>query len=421
VSLSVAAAGCTGFIDNEPTETVSDLVTNLCAGKGFNRNEGARLFEHETFGGNGRTCATCHDPATNFTVSPADAKRRFEANPNDPLFVGDGSDDGNGNGVSRMLEDATIAITMPLPANIRIKDSKARTVTVNRGIFTLRDSPAVEKPNVVFEPALMWDGRAGNLQDQALDAIVTHAQPDSMPKAKDLAKIALYQTTDEFFTSQEMKDFACSDGPAPGLPEGRTESEKRGRNFFVSRPQPTEPPFDLRCSNCHDGPLLNEHDGGDGFPDVKGAKFEDVFVATFNEGGNPLIDFIVTNPDGSEWTLTTSDPGRLLVSTATPVCPSDVCLPCDIFIPYNPELESKRGNICAVEPFDVVAFKIPSLRNIKNTAPYFHDNSAKTLEEVMAHYVNLFQLAFDEGLPPGGDGRLTQQDVDDIIAYMQLL
>src|SRR6187401_347387 len=68
------------------------------------RQDGKHLFERETFGGNGRTCATCHTSETG-TVSPEEARRRFEANPRDPLFLHDGSDDGNGHGVSRMLKD----------------------------------------------------------------------------------------------------------------------------------------------------------------------------------------------------------------------------------------------------------------------------------------------------------------------------
>src|SRR5688572_2334746 len=67
------------------------------------RKDGKHLFERETFGGNGRTCATCHGAATG-TVSPEDAQRRFKADPNDPLFLHDGSDDGQGHGVSRMLK-----------------------------------------------------------------------------------------------------------------------------------------------------------------------------------------------------------------------------------------------------------------------------------------------------------------------------
>ena len=43
---------------------------------GFNKknptaiDRGRRLFEKETFGGNGRTCATCHAAEENFALSP---------------------------------------------------------------------------------------------------------------------------------------------------------------------------------------------------------------------------------------------------------------------------------------------------------------------------------------------------------------
>ncbi len=45
---------------------------------------GRALFFNETFGGNGRTCGTCHPAENNFTIDPA-----FIATlpPNDPLFV----------------------------------------------------------------------------------------------------------------------------------------------------------------------------------------------------------------------------------------------------------------------------------------------------------------------------------------------
>ena len=45
--------------------------------------DGRFLFEQETFGGNGRTCLTCHARDTG-TVSPLDAQRRFALNRRDP-------------------------------------------------------------------------------------------------------------------------------------------------------------------------------------------------------------------------------------------------------------------------------------------------------------------------------------------------
>ena len=45
---------------------------------------GRRLFENETFGGNGRTCATCHPADNNFTIDPAFIAKLPRR---DPLFV----------------------------------------------------------------------------------------------------------------------------------------------------------------------------------------------------------------------------------------------------------------------------------------------------------------------------------------------
>lgn len=56
-------------------------------------------------------------------------------------------------------------------------------------------------------------------------------------------------------------------------------------------------------------------------------------------------------------------------------------------------------------------FKIPLLRNIALTAPYFHDGSAKTLKkavEVMVKYQTPYQ-------------KLSDQDVDDIVAFLHSL
>jgi cytochrome c peroxidase len=42
----------------------------------------------------------------------------------------------------------------------------------------------------------------------------------------------------------------------------------------------------------------------------------------------------------------------------------------------------------------------PNLHGIAKTAPYFHNNSADTLEEVVDHYVQLFHL-INAVAPPG--------------------
>ncbi len=53
---------------------------------------------------------------------------------------------------------------------------------------------------------------------------------------------------------------------------------------------------------------------------------------------------------------------------------------------------------------DMGRFRAPSLRNIAVTAPYMHDGSIATLDEVIAHYARAGR-AVEEG-PNAGDGRL---------------
>jgi len=76
--------------------------------------DGRKLFERETFGGNGRTCRTCHSRATG-TLTLADVRRIVEkADPGDPLLIDDALDD-DGVGTTRLQAHATIRYTIPLP------------------------------------------------------------------------------------------------------------------------------------------------------------------------------------------------------------------------------------------------------------------------------------------------------------------
>jgi cytochrome c peroxidase len=69
------------------------------------------------------------------------------------------------------------------------------------------------------------------------------------------------------------------------------------------------------------------------------------------------------------------------------------------------------------------AFKIPTLWGVSKTAPYFHDNSARTLEDVVAHYNKFFEVAsdFDGPGPQPPLIVLTPGDQADIVAYLKLL
>ena len=379
--------------------------------------EGERLFDRETFGGNGRTCLTCHSRETG-TVSPSQARERFRRNPDDPLFAHDGSDDEDGDGlgdgqhVTRMLAEATILMRIPLHPNVELKGHpEIREITVRRGIPTTLNTPALD-------PVLMLDGRQPTLQEQALGAITDHAQATRAVTARELDLIASFQRTPRFYSSLELLVFAFSGQHAPELPAGRTPSEKRGRRFFEDVP----PDFSVNppnfkpgaCAACHSGPLLNQTNQFLPVPVPPGTRFQTVLVSEFNAAGNLVMDFIfrnqqydldpATNRDGTPdgvIEVSSPDPGRALITGRA-----------DDFVPFPP------GS------FDQLnAFKISQLRGIRHTAPYFHDNSARTLEDVAEHYRKFFLVVSD----PDGPGPaeplvvLSEQDKKDIVAFLKLL
>src|SRR5687768_13089537 len=142
------------------------LARLTCLLKRF--EEGRRLFDEETFQGNGRTCVTCHSVETG-TFSPRDARKRLVANACDPLFVGDGLEDGV-LGTSRITQHATVRIEIPLPPRVRlVHDPAATSVTLFRGTPTTRNTPSLQ-------PVFMYDGRDLTLEEQALGAVHAHAQ-----------------------------------------------------------------------------------------------------------------------------------------------------------------------------------------------------------------------------------------------------
>lgn len=347
---------------------------------------GRQLFERETFGGNGRTCRTCHSVGTG-TLSPEDVARRFVRNPDDPLFLHDGSDDGMGNGMGRILTDATILMTIPLAENVTLANAPTiRSVVLPRGIPTTLNTPALD-------PVLMQDGREADLESQAASAIVDHAQ-GSVPPLEELRAIARFQMSTEFFSSPTLRRFAFG-GPAPRLPRGNTPSERRGRRFFED--VPPDPAAGLKpglCAHCHSGPLLNETNqfAADfiGLPIPAGTRFSNVGVSEFNRANLPVREFVFNEGKANEVRLRSPDPGRALITGIG-----------------DPMLDTTLEH--------VNAFKISPLRGVRFTAPYFHDNSAKTLEAVALHYAEFFEAV------SGGAIVLTPEDQRDMVAFMRLL
>ena len=105
----------------------------------------------------------------------------------------------------------------------------------------------------------------------------------------------------------------------------------------------------------------------------------------------------LTLPDGAKERITTSDPGRMLLSGS--VSDADSAF-------------HSSG-----------VFDIPQLRGISRTAPYFHNNSAATLEDVLKHYQAL--LGRRKVLAPASAfinppfGPFTDAEIPALLAYLK--
>ena len=364
--------------------------------------------------GNGRSCADCHMPTDHFQLSPANVEKRFRLlslfrrfNPeaDDPLFRPVDADDFRTNGenahdFSNLRHNGLIRITFDLPPNIRLIDpvtnlpSGETRVDVWRMVPTVNDvkltgddfeNPWFRAPNPTGGYQL--DGRFADLQEQALRALEAHAQVQNMPSQRLLNDLASFQRV--LFTNERVRALsdAISDGtfPLPDPDPALDELETQGKAVFVRA-----------CAQCHGGPRQSTTP----FPIVR---YHDILTQCPRPPQNPLFAFkpcptrLARNartyeievsddttlpngmvvPKGRKIRRTSSDPGRALITgwVGGPAPPFD----------------------------DWNKFDVPGLRGIRNTAPYFHNNSADTLEEVVDHYIELFKFikaVAPPGLPP---------------------
>ncbi|MEO5728340.1 MAG: cytochrome c peroxidase, partial [Byssovorax sp.] len=243
----VIVAGCSnGVTGADGDEIESESESEGAIGTAQQAVSGKSIFKRGTFGGNGRTCLTCHSDETG-TFSLSEVQARFAADPGDPLFLSLDGDGATGASNHRLLDYGTMLVTVPLaPGVVLADDPTATSVQLERSIPSTLNTPALD-------PVLMWDGRAPTLEAQALGAIQTHAQATETPSAGDLHKIAAYEKT--LFSSTKLEDYAHG-GPAPTLPLGNTLAEQRGRLFFLDLPF-NPPSLHGFCGSCHSGPVLN--------------------------------------------------------------------------------------------------------------------------------------------------------------------
>jgi cytochrome c peroxidase len=364
-------------------------------------------------GGNGRACADCHVPSDSFQLSPATARARFDAlleklafnkNADDPLFRPVDADDfrvrgDNARDFSNLVVNGLVRVTMPLPPNVKVIDpatgqvSNDTTVDLWRAVMPVFNVAITGPDGVapIWAPAsqnrvailgqdpngpnrqggYQHDARFATLQEQARGALFAHAQVTLEPLTSLLDDLTAFQET--LFSSPGVEGLANAirsgstlfPDPDPEL----NQLEQDGKRVFIRA-----------CAQCHGSALHPSGSTSDAtlvrpipnrFHNIQTAcprPGTDGFLACPERLNRNARTYQITPVTGPIQIVTTSDPGRLLLTG---------------------------------QPADLGVMDVTQLRGIGKTAPYFHNNSASTLEEVLDHYDAFFRRIVRLNPPPG--------------------
>jgi cytochrome c peroxidase len=421
-------------LDNDP---VGAIATFQPGGATFPTNNA--FFQD--LGTNGRTCFTCHQPQTGWTVSAASVAARFAASGGtDPIFrLVDGATcpsadvsnlEAKRRAYTLLIEKGLIRIGLPMPNGAQFEvtsvddpyscntNPTTGLTSTTKGIVSVYRRP-LPSTNLGFLSTVMFDGREPSLTSQAMDATLGHAQANAAPTDAQLAEIVAFETG--IYTAQEIDrgiGVLHRDGARGGPVALSLQPFFTGVNDPFGK-NPTGLPF---TSNIFDiyRPWLSAH--GDDEDDVERrlsiARGEEVFNTT---------NINITGVAGINDALgVASFPGFCGTCHSTPnVGDHSVKAPLDIGIAdagaKSPPvldisglpvftLTCKQGPLAGqvfevTDPgralisgqcADIGKIKGPILRGLASRAPYFHNGSAATLRDAVNFYDQRFGIGFTE-------------------------
>jgi cytochrome c peroxidase len=392
----------------------------------------------QDLGTNGRRCVTCHQPAAAWTITPANVQARFEASRGtDPIFTNNDGSNCEG-AVSHslaaeradyglLLTRGLIRVGLDLPPGAEffiesVKDPNHCRQATNDTSFYRRPLPST---NLRFLSAVMWDGRESSpdttipedLARQANSATRGHAQATHDLTDEQAQQIVSFETglltsqirdhragrlrsdgalggpgtlsgqpffigindpvglnpTDASFDPNAFTLFAAWAGLKSSPGDRQTDARKaiaRGERLFNTRPITisgvaglngvtfpsgvTVPDsFTGSCTVCHDAPNVGDHS-------VKAP----LNIGLTTPAQAPYLPVYTLRNMSTQETVQTTDPGRAMIT----------------------------GKWA-----DVGKFKGPILRGLAARAPYFHNGSAGTLEDVIEFYEQRFNIGFTAG------------------------
>jgi cytochrome c peroxidase len=405
----------------------------------------------QDLGTNGRRCVTCHQPGDAWTVTPASLQTRFAlSRGTDPIFSS--NDGSNCEGAtpstlkerraaySLLLTRGLIRVGLDVPAGAEfaidsVDDPYRCNAPLSAASLYRRPLPAT---NLGFLSAVMWDGRESSatttiLQDlahQANDATLGHAQASVGLTLVQAQQIVAFETG--LFTAQ-ARDRRAGNLHAHGARGGPIELSElpffAGMNDPVGL-NPTGAAFDSNAFTLFDAWQDLERSSPAPFDDARRAiaRGQQIFNAkSFTISGvaglnGQTFSNGVTVPQSFTGTCTichdTPNAGDHSVKAPLDIGLTDPSRRTPDMPLYTMRNLKTGATVQTTDPGramvtglwrDIGKFKGPILRGLAARAPYFHNGSAATLDDVVDFYSTRFGVA------------LTAREKSDLVAFLLAL
>ena len=394
----------------------------------------------QNLGTNGRTCFSCHQPQSGWGVSAAGVAERFaQSGGTDPIFrLVDGATCPSDNvstpaakrqAYSLLIDKGLIRIGLPMPAGVQFEvtsvvdpyncnnSSVTGLTSKTAGIVSVYRRP-LPSTNLGFLSTIMWDGRELTFSSQATDATLGHAQAAVPPTAAQVADIVAFESG--IFTAQEI-DQKAGVLHGDGAMGGPVALSLQLAAFFIGINDPlglnpTGAAFDPNIFDIY-RPWLSTHGFGDDERQRASiARGEEVFNTTnINITGVAGINDVLNTPSVAGFCGTCHDTPN--VGDHSVKAPLDIGI-ADAGTKAPPVLDISGLPVftltCTAGPLagqvykvtdpgralisgncaDIGKLKGPILRGLAARAPYFHNGSAATLQDVVDFYDQRFNIGF---------------------------
>jgi cytochrome c peroxidase len=412
----------------------------------------------QSLGANGRSCSTCHRPAEGFSISAAEVALRFlRTAGTDPIFrTNDGSNcdqhidvstlSGRRKAYSLLVSRGVIRVTLSAPAGAEFTVTSVQNPYGCNSTQTLsiyrRTLPST---NLRFLSTVMWDGRESSpqtgtesfslstnpadlladLAHQAIDATTGHAQ-GTVPTDAQVQDIVNFEMA--LTTAQAYDYFAgnLNEGDATGGPEAiASQPFYIGINDPLRNDKPGTT-FNPAVFNLFTA-WSQERSGFGGIQSLRRASiargevlFNSAPINITGVAGLNDVLGVASVPGTCGTCHSTPNAGNHSFPLPINIGVGDLTSPLDVsYLPVftltnNTTFEVKTttdpGRALVTGRWaDIGKVKGPVLRGLAARAPYFHNGSALTLNDVVTFYNRRFNLG------------LTNQNQRDLVAFLSSL